>query len=353
MKKIIFLFFVFFTDAVLNANQTTIEKYVSSDSALIIFTADADCYSRLLYGEKEGKLSNMLLQTDIAKKHKFEILNLDEGKKYFFKIEYYNKDFTETSAINSFKVLGIQSPEIVDFKIIAGFDKAICFIKTNVPVKYEMIADNNKISDGKFMDNIRFEITNLKPDKDYEYILNIYNEKNAKFNKTGILRTKEKNIGLNKKTEGTFSVNPEDKFIKNEPPIIDRITDGRFNYFTGMATSGNIKNENQSVIIDLEKNEHIEKIKIYWRGLAYSKDYMILLSSDKKKWITAAKNLDASNGKQETSETGDPMFANEIEINKSARYARLWIPQNSGYYCKHSNWNFVQLFEVEIINNNL
>ncbi|HPG30581.1 MAG TPA: discoidin domain-containing protein [bacterium] len=353
MRKSIFIFLIFFVAADLNAEQTAIENYVSFDSAVIIFTADTNCYSRLLYGEKENKLSSMLLQTDAAKKHKFEILNLAEGKKYYFKIEYYNKNFNKSSEINSFKVLGVENPEIKDLKLITESDKAYFNLKTNVPVMYEMIINDTNISGGKYLDNINIEISNLKPHKEYEYTLNIYNEKKSKFTETGILLTKEKNIGLNKKTEGTFTVNPEEKYIKNEPPIIERITDGRLNYFTGMATSGNIKNENQSVIIDLENNINIEKIKVYWRGLAYSKDYMILLSSDKKKWDIAATKIDASKGASAQSETGDPMFVNEIEINKNARYARLWIPQNSGFYCKHNNWNFVQLFEVEIINNNL
>ncbi|MBP7652333.1 discoidin domain-containing protein [Candidatus Dependentiae bacterium] len=352
MKINIFVLLMFFFNiSNLIGEQLLIESSISLNTAVIEIQTDTECYSRLMFGEKENKLSNILLQTDMTKKHRYEISNLSEGTKYFYKIEYYTDVFKQSSGIGNFVTLGIPSPFINEMKVISDIRKIKFLVKTNIPIKYEIEINNIKLIDSEYKTEIDFDIDNLKPGTEYLYSLRIYNEKNVEHTETGKVRTRDNNMALYKKTEGTFNINPEEKFIKNEPPIIDRITDGKLNYFTGLATSGNIKTDNQSIIIDLEQDTEIEKIKVYWRGLAYSKNYLIMLSKDKKKWELAEKNIDALKGIQMLSESGDPVFMNEISINKSGRYVRLWIPQNSDFYCKHNHWNYVQIFEIEIINN--
>ncbi|HPP88053.1 MAG TPA: discoidin domain-containing protein, partial [bacterium] len=205
----------------------------------------------------------------------------------------------------------------------------------------------------EYKNDIVVKIENLKSGAAYEYELILMNEKNVELIDSGIIKTLDNNIALNKKVEGTFDINPEPNVIANSPSIISRITDGKIHYFTGMATSGNVKEAQQNVIIDLEEEQFIEKIKVYWRAIAYSKNYYVMISSDKKKWNYIGKNIDASKGITMRSESGDPLFVNEIAANNKARYIRIWLAKNSEFYCKFDNWNFVQIFEIEAINNQI
>ncbi|HPP88465.1 MAG TPA: hypothetical protein PLM75_11460, partial [bacterium] len=111
---------------------------IGFNSAVINVKVDTECYSRLMYGLKPNKLTGLVMNADMLTDHKFEILNLLEGKKYYFQIEFYNNDFSVKTAIKEIQTLGIATPEILNKKIECYVKSAELSIKTNVPVKYRL-----------------------------------------------------------------------------------------------------------------------------------------------------------------------------------------------------------------------
>jgi len=162
-------------------------------------------------------------------------------------------------------------------------------------------------------------------------------------------KTQSANLAFQKPVEGTFVFYPPDdnitKKIKNP---LTRIVDNDTNYFTGMVTSGEVSESDQWIVVDLKKNENLSSVMIYWRGLAYSQDYALQISSDGKKWKKIENVLDATRGYETRSVKGDPMIAQEIKMEGQGRYVRLLIKKNSKLYCFYPNHQLVQLMELKI-----
>jgi len=164
-------------------------------------------------------------------------------------------------------------------------------------------------------------------------------------------RTRKENIALNKLVKGSFNqFQPDDKFVlkKSKRPI-QQINDGDDSYFTSMATSGDPEKQEQFFIIDLEKRVKLTDLVIIWRSLAYSKEYIVELSLDSKRWERVAVHQDASQGVFGYSRTGDPVriMSHSLE-NRSGRYLKITVPKGSPYYVADPTWKFVQIMDVKI-----
>ena len=131
--------------------------------------------------------------------------------------------------------------------------------------------------------------------------------------------------------------------------MLSRITDGTLDYFKGMATSGDPKNADQWVKIDLGDIFTLDKILTFWRGTAYPNQFSLLVSLDGKAWKTISDDLDAGRGEISRSESGDPLMIVTTDAEKSmARFVKLFVQKGARCYQKHRNFHFVQLFEIKV-----
>jgi hypothetical protein len=162
--------------------------------------------------------------------------------------------------------------------------------------------------------------------------------------------TLTENVALKKKVTGTFTaLPPNEKYIQAGSPdeILARVTDGGTSFFTSMATSGPISGGDQYVIIDLERSYNIKTILSYWRRLAYSESFSVQVSDDAATWKTVGDSLNANNGTFARSDAGDPMKILKTP-GASGRYVKILVKQGSPFFHKHSDWDFVQLMEVQV-----
>lgn len=172
---------------------------------------------------------------------------------------------------------------------------------------------------------------------------------NTLYSKVGSFTTERENVALNKKVTGTFINPPVDKYAKpgSSDEILARVTDGKTSYFTAMAQSGSVDDADQYVVIDLGRSYKIKDIVSYWRRLAYPESLIVQLSDNNTDWTALADGVNAGAGGFARSDAGDPMQALKT-AGGAGRYVKLLVKKGSPAYHKHSNWNFVQLMEVEV-----
>lgn len=244
---------------------------------------------------------------------------------------------------------------------------AIITSKTNVPTKLWVeygtdteegqpqglplqLYDNKLMIRGDLRDFYQIQLDGLQPDTTYRFRLTAYdNDCHEVMSTDHKFTTLEDNIALYATVTGTFIECPDDKYISRDKGFLERITDGNTNYFTGMATTGDLTIQDQYIIIDLGSIQPIDRIKVYWRRLAYSRDYSVKISNDGENWGTLASGINAENGIDELSDTGDPMKVVLTEGDgKEARYIQVFVASGSDFFHKHEEWRFVQLMEVKV-----
>ena len=159
------------------------------------------------------------------------------------------------------------------------------------------------------------------------------------------------NLALNKNVSGTFTeLPPNDLLVNRSNPVLPRVVDGKTGYFDSMATSGSIRKSDQEVTIDLGGSYSIGAVISYWRALAYPEDFSVSISNDRTSWKEVASKVNAGEGAFVRSDAGDPMRVINTSVDGGkARYVRILIAKDSPYFVKHSNWDFVQLMEVEVV----
>lgn len=161
--------------------------------------------------------------------------------------------------------------------------------------------------------------------------------------------TVSENVALHKMVTGTFTELPKgERFAKpgTADQILSRVTDGGTSYFTAMATSGSVPGADQYVVIDLGKSYNLKSISSYWRNLSYPESLTVQVSGNGIDWKTLESGLNAGAGAFARSDAGDPMNIVNVK-GDSGRYIKLLVPKGSPIYCKHSDWDFVQLMEVK------
>lgn len=157
------------------------------------------------------------------------------------------------------------------------------------------------------------------------------------------------NVAVGKSVKGTFSqLPPTDKYVDAVSPVLNRVNDGKYSYFTGMGTSGPVNSADQYVTLDLGSARKLRSVVTYWRALAYPESFSVKISLDGKNWEEVGA-FNAAEGAFARSETGDPMKVANSEVGKRARYVQVMVSKDSPIFTKHEIWNFVQLMEVEVI----
>lgn len=332
-------------------------KNISETSALIEWTTTLPSSSQIKYGDDPNALFSVLYDVGIQTEHSLSLYGLKKGTKYYFKIVSIISNEQITSPVFEFQLKGIAQLKLIRNEIVK-LEKNTAFVawEYNRPVK-NMIhySESNQqsflmIENEKVEKNGVFKIKNLKPLTSYQYYLlgQIKDEKIE--SKINYFKTSEWNIAFNKPVKGTFTNYLRfDTLFDSNTDMLKRVTDNKLNYFTGMAVSGNVNQEEQYVVIELQQEYEIDKVIVYWRALSFSKDYSILISLDNKNWTVLADKIDAYQGLGMRGEKGDPIKYNVLDAqNQVARYVKILVKKDSAFYNKHRDWNFVQLMEVKV-----
>ncbi len=330
---------------------------ISETSATITWETDFETMGQINYGTSLKTIFNASMDLNKSKNHKVVLNNLMKGTYYHYRIVTKISNKAYQSKVYNFITKGIPLPQFLNTKIkIIKPEYAEIPYLLNTPSKIILTCiskkDNKKKTSKvkKHTTKGSIKLNNLTPGTFYYYTLEAINKLEER-SKTPILNftTPPLNYAINKKVSGTFNTVLSEAFFSKKSSVIKRITDGKMDYNSGMAISGDIDQEDQFVIIDLKNKQKIKKINVYWRALAYSKDYSIYISKDNKKWEKAVGNISAANGKNIRGEKGDPIKVNSITFNPtSGRYVKLFIKKGSKYHVKHKKWHFVQLMEIMV-----
>ena len=333
-------------------------KNIKENSADILWQTDHETLGQIRYGLNPNRITEIHTGYFFTKEHSLSLENLKKGREYYFQIINQMVDNRHiTSSLNTFKTKGIPLPRLKAISIKNKTHNTVSLliqpnIKTSIKLIYGSQSDkmNKKISINKAKSSHILKITNLYPLQKYFCKISIKDNKNNSFTTNYQFETGEYNIALNKKVEGTFKNPYIADVFQLKGNILKRVTDGSFNYKTGMAVSFDPMKSDQFVLVDLGKIQAIEKIITYWRALAYPHFYFISFSNDNIKWEKLKKVVNLKKQKStHIKGSGIPLIIGETDIkNIKTRYVKIFIPKGTPYYKKYSQYNFLQLIELKI-----
>ncbi len=337
---------------------TAVVADVGDHYAQIQWETNVDTTGQVLYHPVRGFQNNLAISIGLSTTHTVRLNKLLSGTMYQYQVRVKDIDGrTAASAWATFTTTGVPLP-LFDELYMGSLTKtsAIIAARTNVETKLWVeygtttLYDNSLMVRGELRSFHQIQIDGLQPDESYHLRLTAFdNDGHEIISSDHEFRTMEDNIGLYMPAIGTFGECPDDKYISRDKGFLERITDGNTSYFTGMATSGDVTMHDQFVIIDLGTIQPIDRIRVYWRKLAYSKDYSIRLSNDNENWTVLASGINACDGADELSDTGDPMKVITTQGGGAkARFVQVFVPCGSDFFHKHEDWRFVQLMEVKV-----
>ena len=328
-----------------------------TNSCEIKWETDLPSLGEIRCGLSPGNFDKVQIEYIYRRNHKIALNGLLPGKDYYFQIINLLPDGKyKTTPLSKFKTKGIPFPEIEEIKIVKKeynnlVLKIISNIETKIKIDYGVSKDKyeNSIIDDKLSKEHSIKIDNLIPLTKYYFRIIATDFRDKKFIKETEFETGEYNIALGKKVEGTFTNRYIADVFQLEGDILSRVNDGSFDYKKGMAVSFDPKFSDQFIIIDLEKEEKIEKIITYWRALAYPNFYFIYVSNDKKNWkkVSTVKLTEVPTSMVEGS--GIPMKIGEANFeNLKARFVKIIILKDTPYYQRYPQYKFLQLMELKI-----
>ncbi|MFH1097828.1 MAG: discoidin domain-containing protein [Candidatus Desantisbacteria bacterium] len=342
---------------------------IGDNYARIQWETATETTGQVLYHPVREFQNNFAISIGMETTHSIMLNKLLAGTVYQYQVSVRDSvGSTTVSPWATFTTTGIPLP-LFDELCVGSLTKTTAIItsKTNVPTKLWVeygtdteegqpqglplqLYDNKLMIRGDLRDFYQIQLDGLQPDTTYRFRLTAYdNDCHEVMSTDHKFTTLEDNIALYATVTGTFIECPDDKYISRDKGFLERITDGNTNYFTGMATTGDLTIQDQYIIIDLGSIQPIDRIKVYWRRLAYSRDYSVKISNDGENWGTLASGINAENGIDELSDTGDPMKVVLTEGDgKEARYIQVFVASGSDFFHKHEEWRFVQLMEVKV-----
>jgi hypothetical protein len=158
-------------------------------------------------------------------------------------------------------------------------------------------------------------------------------------------KTLLKNIALNKPVTGTFTKLPESKFVDDSSPVISRINDGKINWLSGMAASGEVNANEQYVFINLLKQSNLKEVKVYWHAYYNPLKYSFYFSLDGTNWNTIERSTNQWMKKIAPDNT--PVIVDHLETNMSAQYIGIIIKKGEKIKNSLSLKNYLELLEIE------
>lgn len=158
--------------------------------------------------------------------------------------------------------------------------------------------------------------------------------------------TKPRNIALNKPVFGTFNRLPESRYVDDTTPAITRVNDGKWEWYRGMAASGELGSQGQFVYVNLEKTARVRSVKTVWHAFYHPGSYFIVYGTDGRKWQSLARNR--RDFRDMIAPDNSPVKVDDAETGFNAQYVGIVINRGEKVYGKHSDKNYVELMELEV-----
>lgn len=330
-------------------------KRPGNDSVIIMWKSDYPTIGQVRYGLLPHSIADIVTEYSFTKDHSVTLRNLKKGTKYYYQMinQLPDKKYF-TSPLLKFKTKGVPLPKVNRITVVnKSYNKVILSIVPNIKtsVKIEYRNGKKKIKKtSKTKLKHRLVLKDLRPLQEYRAKITLRDRFNKTFQTNYLFQTGEYNIALNKKVEGTFNSRYIADIFQLTGNVIRRVTDGSFDYKSGMAVSTDPLKSNQFCIIDFKKKEKITMIITYWRALAYPYLYFIYYSNDKISWKRMDKLVNLKRKKPKFIKgSGIPMIIGETDVkNIQARYIKIFVPQGTPYYKKYKLYTFLQLLECKV-----
>lgn len=344
---------------------------IETTTALIQMSFTKPARVSMAYGLEptENALKNFTEYTSYQANYQIGLTDLIEGVDYYVRIKAFTPDgemyVTWDTEYLRFRTLGTAPLKLLSVGV--GYLSPLSLslvVQTNIPSNCVLY-----FGEQSFFTDIRnkptfdtlhtFEFKDLSPNHMYSYMvfLTDFRGLNAIVPKR-LITTSGVNIAKNKRViEGTFTQVREASF-QGGPTVVgettlQKLTDGRNDYFGGMAHSQDLTRADQYAVIDLGKVYTLESHLTFWRTLAFPYSYQIHVSQDRKTWTNvftmATQRMGA--GEKIRSGAGDPILMAGGPLGEGrtkARYVKLLVPKGTEFFKRHSNWTNVDLAEIVI-----
>lgn len=292
---------------------------------------------------------------EVSTEHEIEVRNLLPGTDYYFYIEAGPEVFGRTHEEPfRFRTEGIPLPHAAERSLDIGTETVVFRFRSNIPAKPTLVllgegGFEKRLSGPMGVEHI-LRAEGLEPRAEYRYRL-VWEDKAGRVLEEAeeSFRTLGDNIALGRPVEGTFNALLVPDQLEGETPPIRRATDGRDDYFTGMATSGDPAETYQWITVDLGRLVPLRTIEVVWRGNACPLQFFVLAGADTENWIYPTLALSAADGAFERSSRGDPLYRVVVpmEAFPPVRFVQVFVPRGAPIRTKLPSWRFVQLAEVE------
>lgn len=251
----------------------------------------------------------------------------------------------------TFTTAGRPYPRVVRTEVIErGTDRLKIRFRTNVPTKASLAwgATLDAVFRSERLATVHtFEIDRgLRPRATYAYTVVLEDAEGRKMTMPPAeVSTAEANAARGAAVTGTFTELTESM----EPgPALARVTDGRLDYFEGMASSGDPSETDQWVRIDLGRPRVLEEVEVAWRAVACPKAFFVVVGETEGEMRYPGGPYDAEAGEVSRSERGDPIRHVRIDPGLApVRFITVFVPKGSAYHVMFEGWKYVQLAEVK------
>lgn len=248
-----------------------------------------------------------------------------------------------------FTTAGSPFPRVVETEVLErGAERLKIRFRTNVPTTARLVwgerVDEVFRSDRRATEHV-FDVPNLRPRTEYAYHVVLEDAEGRKMTMPrATVSTDEANAARGRPVEGTFTHLTESM----EPgPVLPRVTDGRLDYFEGMATSGDPGETDQWVRIDLGAAREIEEVEVIWRGNAFPRAFYVVVGAEAGEARYPGGPFDAGGGDFSRSERGDPLRHVRVPVTDGpVRFITVFVPRGSPYQAREG-WRWIQLAEVK------
>lgn len=157
-------------------------------------------------------------------------------------------------------------------------------------------------------------------------------------------KTLPPNLALGRPVFGSFNRLPESRFVYDETPAISRITDGRREWYQGMAYSSEVNTSDQVALIQLVRREKFSKVVVVWHARAYPETYNLMYSSDFKAWNTLERK--SSSYRSSIAPDHTPLLIDTVTNEFEALYVGVFVQK--GAETRNDFRGILGLLEVEI-----
>ncbi|MBU1078186.1 MAG: hypothetical protein KKH98_12890, partial [Spirochaetes bacterium] len=236
-------------------------RNIQKSSAELVFVTSIPASGYVRFGDGPQSLNqNVGMEMDIFKEHKIKVGSLLHGTMYYFQpvVRDLNGNLI-VGKVDTFKTKGIPLPKWESVQVYDTdiFQSSLKW-SLNIPCRSELYLgtsqDNLKryFRSKQSVSQYNIMIKKLVPHTRFFYKIIAADRFQNKIEQNGDFTTKAYNIALHKKVYGSFYFPFNHRGTGFDINLLKKITDGIYDT-KGIASSGDLDNNDQSVIIDLGK----------------------------------------------------------------------------------------------------